>query len=110
MTKLLFAALMGLALAGCAGNANSWVGHSEDEVVNRFGPPSNSYRTAEKTYLEYNLTGVNYTPTSEGVKIIQPLMKPAGETCKGIFTIEDSEVIGFKAEGVGCMPPMIMEK
>lgn len=109
MTKWLFAALVGLALAGCAGNAHSWIGHSEDEVVNRFGPPEKSYRTEEKTYLEYNLAGVNYSPANEG-RIIQPLQKRSGDSCRGIFTIEDEEVIAFRAEGTGCLPPMIVEK
>jgi len=65
--SIAWAAIVAL-LAGCVTTAkfedklNSWVGHSEDDLVRSWGPPSGVYETANSKYLTYARSAQGYVP------------------------------------------------
>lgn len=68
-----------LALTGCATTGNyerklqTWMGHSESDVISRWGPPTNVYQDGDRRYLTWTKVGgsmanaTNFGYTAVGV-------------------------------------------
>ncbi|MNO20213.1 hypothetical protein D3C76_99620 [compost metagenome] len=66
--KWLALALLPLVLSGCATEAKyeqilqSWVGSSELELIQKWGPPQQAYETGGHRFLVYSSSGNMYLP------------------------------------------------
>ena len=66
--KFLSSVLLVLMLAGCATQAkyekivNSWMGHSEAELIRSWGPPNSVYESAGRKYLTYSMSSQAFIP------------------------------------------------
>ena len=97
--KRLFFLITPLALLlGCATTANyektlnTWIGHSESELISSWGPPNNSYTSGDTTSLSFGGTrGIVYT---SGMAI--PV------SCITTFTLKNKVVTNWSWNGNGC--------
>ena len=105
MKKLLGILVLGLLLNGCATETNyknfldSWVGQTEEHLVNKNGPPDGSYvKNDGSKILTYNTSGGYNLP---GTSVIDPMTgfpkQTAGATvltsCKTRIYISSSGII-----------------
>lgn len=100
MKKSLCALATLILLTACS-SSNSWVGSSEDTIVERFGTPSKSYQTQDRTYMVYDLLGINYAVHPETV-VLKTDTAPSNGSCIGTFIVEDATVEEFTIQGNAC--------
>lgn len=100
MKKSFYILTVCLSLSACSSN-NTWVGVSEDTVIERFGMPMKSYQTDTRKYMVYNLMGINYAVHPENV-IVKTNNTPLNGECTGTFIVEDSTVEKFTVQGNAC--------
>lgn len=100
MKNLLYSFSVLILLTACS-NPSSWVGASEDTVVERFGPPTKSYKTNNRTYMVYDLIGINYAVHPDTVTS-KTNTSPSSGSCVGTFIVEDSTVEEFNVQGNAC--------
>lgn len=115
-------ALSSFLLIGCATEAkyqatlNSWVGSSEDSLVEQWGPPTSVYETKKKRYLTYFSSGQMYlpgTPPSYNTSFVgntaytrqvggsSPTM--VNLSCKTVFTLEKGYITLWNYNGNNCI-------
>ena len=89
------------AVAGCATNTiyanfetllKGWVGHSEDELVKVWGPPSSVYQSASTRYLTYTKS------KACGVS------EPYSCVCNTHFEFASGRISSWRWDGDGCPP------
>lgn len=92
-------------LCGCATRAkyeailNGWIGASEDELVTKWGAPSQTYTTQKGNKI---LTYVD--KTDETVLLPNGLPYEVSRSCKTTFTVNPSGVIErYAIEGSDCV-------
>jgi hypothetical protein len=96
--KILLVLFWIVALEGCATTANyeaklqSWIGHSESELIASWGPPSNSYTSGEVTSLAYG--------GSNGAVIYNGAVIPVN--CTTTFTLVNHVVTNWTWKGNSC--------
>ena len=89
-------------LAGCATTGNyeamlkTWVGHSEDELVQAWGPPSSVYQSPSAKYFTY----AKSKTCGAGHDAITCL-------CTTSFVLANDRVTSWRWDGNGCtaLPP-----
>lgn len=110
-----------LLLTGCATTAQfeeklkTYVGLSEDEVVQRLGPPDNVYETSETRYLTYARSVSGYVPGvapryQTNVVGNTAYTTPVGgspgygytNSCRVSFGLKSGRVAIYRYEGNGC--------
>lgn len=104
-----------LLLSACATeaqyqkNLNSWLGSTESELVEKWGPPDQVYELEGKKYLTYIYSNSNYVPQTVNSNVIGNSVQTqvyGGYTqhwyCKTIMTIENKEITNWKYEGNAC--------
>jgi ketosteroid isomerase-like protein len=114
---------MGLSLAACAtaekyeAVLNSWIGHTESELVSKWGPPDSVYvapdGTRHLTYRSSRLVTVNGTPPRFTSTVIgdtvytQQTGGTPGATynmkCTTVFAIRNGRITNWRYEGNDCV-------
>lgn len=96
--KKLVGWLLMVFLVGCATTANyeaklqSWVGHSESELIASWGPPTNSYRSGNVTSLSYG--------GNNGAVFYNGMMIPV--SCTTTFTLTNNVITSWAWQGNSC--------
>ncbi|SME99291.1 hypothetical protein SAMN06265365_114102 [Tistlia consotensis] len=110
-----------LLLSACASEAkyqsmlDGWVGASEHDLIQAWGPPDSSYQNDEAKYLTWKRQYQNYMPGTPPSYVThsvgnQVYTTPIGgspgylfsSSCKTTFTVIDDRVTGWRVEGNAC--------
>ena len=121
MRRTILAVVASALLAGCATTAkyeamlNTWVGHSEDELIRRWGPPDRVYETSSSKYLQFSRSASGYvpgTPPSYQTTIVgnTAYTNAVGGSpgfaytnwCNTIFELQSGVVRSWRWEGNAC--------
>jgi hypothetical protein len=94
---------------------NSWVGHSEQTLIEAWGPPSSYYQSGSMKYLTYSNQGSitlpgtqpTYRSTVIGNQIYTNAYGGSAPTtinlsCQKTFTIKNDFVTSWSYKGNGC--------
>ena len=73
---------------GCV-SSKTWIGASEDDVIDRFGMPDKSYATNDRKYLVYDFTGINYAFDTSDISVTPISHQEQNGRCLGTFIVED---------------------
>lgn len=118
MMKRILAAVLMLAIAGCATKArfqkqmDGLLGASEQSLVARMGPPQSVYDNAGTRILTYSQNRTNYIPGSAPTyQMIGNTAYPMGGSdpmimqlsCTVNFTITDGLVQSYRFQGNNCV-------
>lgn len=85
---------------------DTWLGHSENELVSSLGIPNGSYEreinNKKVKYLTYNSTRNQYIPNGNH---IGPGLNGnfVGKHCTTSFAIEDDKIVSWKYDGNDCV-------
>ncbi len=109
-------------LAGCATTENyekilgTWVGSSEQQLIQSWGPPSSVYESGGQKYLTYTKSRSGYIPGTSPTYQTQIIGNTAYTTssggspgfaytksCKTTFTIQGTRISGWRYEGNNCV-------
>ena len=109
-------------LAGCATTENyekilgTWVGSSERELIQSWGPPSSVYESGGTKYLTYSESASGYIPGTSPTYQTQIIGNTAYTTssggspgfaynrsCKTTFTLRSDTIVSWRHEGNACV-------
>ena len=100
---------LAFTLAACATTAgyeeilDSWVGSTEDQLVDSWGPPDGFYEGGGKKYLTYVYSSSGYTP---GLPATSSMPATPGYSysynCKTTFTVIGNEITNWRYKGNAC--------
>lgn len=91
---------VGGLLSACASHSynntlSTWVGHSELELIQSWGPPQQSYEVQGHRFLVWGASATSYAA-------IGNTMMPLTKTCKTTMEVADGRVVGYSSAGNSC--------
>lgn len=120
-TALAFVVAAILFFPGCATTANyeatlqTWVGASEDALIQSWGPPTSSYTSASATYLTWDRSSQGYYPGTAPTYQTTYVGNTAytnsyggspgfvySASCATTFTVVDHRITNWRWQGNAC--------